>query len=153
MSDMGIFNNGYGSMANYGATQNGGLDLSVFNTGQPAGAAGLGLGQAGGAADSGLFSMSSMFGGKDAGGAQSTGWVTGGLGALQGIGNLYLGMQSYGLAKQQFAAQQQAYKTNLANSVNSYNTALEDKIRGRTSDYAGKEQDVQNYLASHKATT
>lgn len=94
-----------------------------------------------------------LFGGKNADGSQSTGYLTGGLGALQGLGNLYLGMQSYGLAKDQLALQKQAYQTNLANQVSSYNTALEDKIRGRTSNYDGKEADVQSYLASHKLST
>ena len=97
--------------------------------------------------------LSGLTGGKDANGNQSTGALGGALGALQGLGNLYLGFQSYGLAKDQLAAQQQAYKTNLANSVASYNTNLEDKIRGRTSNYAGKEADVQSYLASHKLST
>lgn len=97
--------------------------------------------------------LTNLFGGKGADGSTQTGYLTGGLGALQGLGNLYLGFQSYGLAKDQLAAQQQAYQTNLANQVSSYNTNLEDKIRGRTSNYDGKEADVQSYLASHKLST
>lgn len=146
-----------------------GLNFDLFNTGGNTGSSSLlsGLGNnsylqnsngvTGSAATSWTDSLSSLWsslnGGKDANGNQSTGALGGVLGGLQGLGNLYLGFQSYGLAKDQLAAQQQAYKTNLANSVASYNTSLEDKIRGRTSNYDGKEADVQSYLASHKLST
>lgn len=140
---MGDFGSGTGSML---SSVNGGSGY-LGNGGAAAGAAG--------STDwmSALGSLGSLFGGKDAKGNQSTGLLSGGLGLLQGVGNLYMGMQSYGLAKDQLAAQQQAYKTNLANSVASYNTSLEDKIRGRSSNYDGKEADVQSYLASHKLNT
>lgn len=76
------------------------------------------------------------------------------LGSLaQGIGSLgqlYMGGQQLGLAKDAFNLSKQAYKQNMANSIASYNTSLEDRIRGRTSNYDGKEQDVQNYLSNNK---
>lgn len=76
------------------------------------------------------------------------------LGSLaQGIGSLgqlYMGGQQLGLAKDAFNLSKQAYRQNMANSIASYNTSLEDKIRGRTSNYAGKEQDVQDYLNNNK---
>ncbi|EAA6070268.1 hypothetical protein DQY91_22435 [Salmonella enterica subsp. enterica] len=59
-------------------------------------------------------------------------------------------MQSLGLAKDQLQFQKDAYNTNLNNSIQSYNTQLEDRIRGRTSNYAGKEEDVQTYLANNR---
>lgn len=69
-----------------------------------------------------------------------------GLGSLYGI---YNGMKSMSLAKDNFNFQKTAYQTNLRNSTQSYNTALEDRIRGRTSDYAGKEADVAAYLSKN----
>ncbi|WP_199097231.1 hypothetical protein [Dyella sp. ASV21] len=72
---------------------------------------------------------------------------------MQGIGtlgSLYLGLQQLGQAKDALKFQKQAYNTNLTNSVQTYNNSLEDRINGRTADYAGKQQDVQSYLAAHQ---
>lgn len=146
-----------------------GMNFDLFNTGAPNGSSSIlsSLPQnsylsnpsgptgssVGDGAGSFLSSLGGWFGGKDKDGNTQVGALGAGLGALQGLGNLYAGFQSYGLAKQQLAFQQKAYETNLRNSVGSYNTALEDKIRGRSSNYAGKEADVQSYLASHKLST
>lgn len=93
----------------------------------------------------------SLFGGTDPStGFQSMGIVSP---TLQGLGSLFQawnGMQTLGLAKDQFNFQKNAFNTNLANQRQTYNTALEDRIRGRTSDYAGKEQDVQSYLNQNR---
>lgn len=109
------------------------------------------------AGDSGLFSTFSnwlqgdtarlLFGGTD----PSTGFQSQGIipPTLQGLGSIFQawsGMQNLGLAKDQLNFQRNAFNTNLANQRQAYNTALEDRIRGRTSDYAGKEEDVQAYL-------
>ncbi len=93
----------------------------------------------------------SLFGGTD----PSTGFQSAGIVAptLQGLGSLFSawnGMQSLGLARDQLQFQKDAFNTNLANSTQSYNTALEDRIRGRTSNYEGKEQDVQTYLNNNR---
>lgn len=83
------------------------------------------------------------------------GWLSNGqnLGAvIQGFGTVaqaYLGWQAMKQAKQQLNFQKEAFNANLNNSISSYNTSLEDKIRGRTSNYEGKEADVQAYLAKH----
>lgn len=92
-----------------------------------------------------------LFGGTD----PSTGFQSAGLVAptLQGLGSLFSawnGMQTLGLARDQLQFQKDAYNTNLNNSIQTYNTALEDRIRGRTSNYAGKEQDVQTYLNNNR---
>jgi len=112
-------------------------------------------------ADNGMFSAftnwlnsdigRSLFGGTDS----ETGFQSQGIVAptLQGLGSLFQawnGMQTLGLAKDQFNFQKNAFNTNLANQKQTYNTALEDRIRGRTSDYAGKEQDVQSYLNQNR---
>ena len=71
---------------------------------------------------------------------------------MNGIGTLaqaYLGFRQLSQAKDQLKLSKEAFNANLNNSIASYNTSLEDRIRGRTSDYAGKENDVQAYLAKH----
>ena len=71
----------------------------------------------------------------------------------QGLGSLFqgwTGMQQLDLARDQLNFQKNAFNTNLRNQTQAYNTALEDRIRGRTSNYDGKEQDVQNYLNQNR---
>lgn len=61
--------------------------------------------------------------------------------ALNGIsqlGGLYLGMKQLGLAKDSFKFQKQAYKTDLANKTQSYNTQISDRAAGRN--YASEEE-------------
>lgn len=73
--------------------------------------------------------------------------------AMQGIGALtgaWQGFQQLRLAKDQLNFQRDAWQKNFGNSVRSYNTRLEDRIRGRTAYYTGKENDVQAYLDRHK---
>ena len=72
--------------------------------------------------------------------------------AVQGLGTLaqaYLGYQGLKQAKEALGLQKEAFNANLNNSIQTYNTSLEDRIRGRTSDYTGKEADVAAYLAKH----
>lgn len=68
-----------------------------------------------------------------------------GAGALFGAWN---GMRNYGLAKDSFDLQKKAYETNLSNSTKTYNTALEDRIRGRSSEQS--EAEIQAYLDKNR---
>lgn len=81
--------------------------------------------------------------------AQGIGSLLQGIGAL---GSLYGTSKQLGLAQDQFNFQKQAYKTNLANQIASYNTNLEDKIRGRYSTVDQSEAQVQDYLNKNRLT-
>lgn len=88
-----------------------------------------------------------------------TGWLGNGQNlsaAVQGIGALtgaWLGYQNMKVAKDQLNFQKEAWSKNFANSTKTYNTSLEDRIRGRTADYAGKEGDVNAYLDKNRLKT
>lgn len=103
--------------------------------------------------------ISSFGSGSGAGGGGIGGWLgkDGNLatvfGGIQALGGAYLGFQQLRQAKEALNFQKKAYSTNLANSTKSYNTSLEDRINGRTADYAGKDADVQAYLAAHQLKT
>ena len=96
----------------------------------------------GGAAQPGMFD-------------RATGWmnqngqmlsnIANGAGAVFGIWD---GMRNYRLAKDSFNLQKKAFETNLRNSTKTYNTALEDRIRGRSSEQS--EADIQAYLAKNR---
>lgn len=72
------------------------------------------------------------------------------MGGMQTLGNLYMAFQANKLAKKQFSFQKDFANQNLANSIQSYNTTLEDRIRsravteGRASGYADE------YLSKNK---
>lgn len=74
-------------------------------------------------------------------------------GLIQGFGTLasaYSAYKGLGLAKDQLKFQKDAYGQNMTNSIASYNTSLEERVRGASSNYAGKEADVQAYLSAHR---
>lgn len=75
------------------------------------------------------------------------GSIAQGIGSL---GQLYMGGQQLGLARDTFNQTRDAYNQNMANQTKTYNTALEDRIRGRSSNYSGKEEDVQGYLTNNR---
>ena len=53
------------------------------------------------------------------------------LGGLQSLGNLWQAWEANKLAKEQFKFNKGFATTNLANSIQSYNTTLEDRTRAR----------------------
>ena len=68
---------------------------------------------------------------------------------LGSIGQLYMGLKSLGIAKEQLAFSKEAYQTNLANSTKSYNTALEDRIRSRYVTEGKSSAEADAYLAKN----
>ena len=74
---------------------------------------------------------------------------------LQGIGSFGSMLNSrkeLGLARENLAFKKEAYNTNMNNQIKSYNTALEDRYRGRTSEYVGKENDIRDLLQKNQLT-
>lgn len=66
---------------------------------------------------------------------QTIGHIAGAIG--QGVG-AYVGLQQLGLAKDALRFEKKAFKTNLANQVDSYNTQMKDRTTGRW--YATEEE-------------
>lgn len=73
--------------------------------------------------------------------------VFGGIGT---IGDLWMAYQAQKLAKEQFAFQKDMTNANFANQLQSYNTALTDKINSRTAQEGGDTADAQAYIDNNK---
>lgn len=73
-----------------------------------------------------------------------------GLGALNTGFGIYGGLKQLGLAQDQFNFTKNAFNTNLANTIKSYNTALEDKARSRYAYMTGDASNANDYIEKHK---
>lgn len=85
-------------------------------------------------------------------GGSDLGWNTGFKG-LATLGNLWGAFQGNKLARKQFSLASDAYNTNLTNQIKSYNTTLEERIKGRhpTNDVAAQAK-ADAYIAANKLT-
>ena len=76
--------------------------------------------------------------------------------ALQGlstVGNLWGAYQGNKMARKQLALSTDAYNTNLTNQIKSYNTQLEDRVRGRHSPTnAAGQAEASKYIDENKLT-
>lgn len=61
----------------------------------------------------------------------NAGTLGAGLQGLQSLNSLFQGNKAFGLARDQFKLQKELTNTNLNNSIKSYNTTLEDRLRSR----------------------
>lgn len=79
-------------------------------------------------------------------------WKAGelGLGTLQTGMGIYGGLKQLGLAKDQFNFTKRIAEANLANSLKSYNTALEDRARARYAYQTGNANDADEYIKKHR---
>lgn len=80
------------------------------------------------------------------GGVEGLGSIAQGLASL---GNLYGAIQGIGIARDQLKLSKRAFETNLANQTQSYNTALEDRIRSRHVAEGRGASETDAYLARH----
>ncbi len=92
----------------------------------------------------------------NAGGMQSpalSGWQKFGyvMDGLSAIGGLWGAIQQNKIAKQQLALSREAYNTNMNNTIKTYNTALEDRIRARYT-MEGRSDQADAYIDEHKLT-
>lgn len=89
---------------------------------------------------------SGMLGKKLADGTQVQGWGGLGLGAASGIMNAWMGMQQYGLAKDQLAQSKKAFDMNYNAQVKTTNAALEDRQNARVASNPGAYQSTGDYM-------
>lgn len=82
-------------------------------------------------------------------GMKSAGWGGMALGAAQGLGNLYMGMQQYGLAKKALQQSKDQFEKNYAAQRTTTNASLEDRQRARVASNAGAYQSVGDYMNQH----
>lgn len=92
------------------------------------------------------FKSSGILGSKNADGTMTQGWGGLALGAAQGIGNLYLGMQQYNLAKDTLANNKAQFERNYEAQKTTTNSALEDRQRARVASNPGAYQSVGDYM-------
>ena len=91
-----------------------------------------------------------LFGSKNLNtGMQTNGALGYGLSGLQGLGNLYMGMQQYGLMKDQLAFSKDAFNKNYAAQSKMTNASLMDRQRARVAANPGAYQSVGDYMAQN----
>lgn len=114
--------------------------------------AGLDFTAASGSGDQGIFG--NLFGGgalggflgKTENGVTTQGWGGMALGAAQGIGNAWMGMKQYGLAKDQLAQSKKQFDLNFGAQRKTTNAALEDRQAARVASNPGAYQSVSEYM-------
>lgn len=79
-------------------------------------------------------------------GIKQEGWGGLALGGAQALGNAWMGMQQYGLAKKQLAQQKKEFETNFAAQRGLVNSQLEDRQRARVASNPGAYQSVSDYM-------
>lgn len=72
------------------------------------------------------------------------------IGGITALGNLWNAYQQNKLAKDQFAFQKNAYNTSLADNRQTYNSALEDRIRSRYNTEGRSQQEADAYLDKNR---
>lgn len=73
-----------------------------------------------------------------------------GLGALNTGFNIYGGLKQLDLARDQLNFTKDAFNTNLANTIKSFNNALEDRARSRYAYMTGNASNADDYINKHK---
>lgn len=71
------------------------------------------------------------------------------MGGVQMLGNLWNSFQQHKIAKEQLGLARETFETNLANNRQTYNTALEDRIRARHYTEGKSTADTESYLSEH----
>lgn len=130
-----------------------GVSNGNTTAGAAAGAGGVGGGNTGGGLNTNWMGvqvepMTGTTGGFSGKGfAGNMGMIMGG---VQALGNLWNSYQQNKLAKEQFAFQKDAWNTNINMQKQTYNTALDDRIRSRHAATGQSSADTEAYLDKHK---
>lgn len=77
------------------------------------------------------------------------GWGGMALGGAAALGNLFMGMKQYGLAKDTLAQNKLQFDTNYAAQKGLTNASLEDRQRARVASNPGAYQSVGDYMAAN----
>lgn len=94
--------------------------------------------------------MQSMTGYTLSDGTKVAGWGGLGLGALQGVGNIWSGMQQYGVARDALRQQRREFDANFGAQRNMINSQLEDRQRARVASNPGAYQPVDQYMSTYR---
>ena len=136
---------GFADQINYGASNPTGVYMQGAASGYqvPQGITGPGLGQVAAPQVGGMNNSLSTPLGMNIGTGQL---VLGGIGTL---GNLWAAWQAQKLAKDQFNYQKDITDTNLANQIQSYNTALTDRINARGFTQGDSQSTIDQYIENN----
>lgn len=85
----------------------------------------------------------------DKNGLTTQGWGGLALGGAQGIANLWMGMQQYGLAKKQLSESKRQFDLNYGAQRQTANTRMEDRQAARVASNSGAYQSVDAYMAKN----
>ena len=72
-----------------------------------------------------------------------------GLGAIQTLGSLWNSFQQNKIAKESLQLQKQTFRKNIQNQTQTYNTALDDRIRARFAS-EGRSEQADAHIDKHK---
>ena len=72
------------------------------------------------------------------------------LGGIQTLGSLWNSYQQNKIAKEQLSLARKTFQTNLENNTQTYNTALEDRIRARHNTEGRSSQETDAYLSENR---
>lgn len=89
---------------------------------------------------------SGFLGSTGADGIKTQGWGGTALGVVQGIGNAFMGMKQYGLAKDQLAQSKKQFELNFGAQQKTTNAALEDRQAARVASNPGAYTSVGEYM-------
>ena len=133
---------GFADQINYGASNPTGVYMQGALSGYqaPQGITGPGVGQVAAPQVGGTNNNLSTPLGMNLGTGQLV------LGAIGSIGNLWSSWQAQKLAKEQFNYQKGITDTNLANQIQSYNTALMDRINARGYMQGDNQSTINQYI-------
>lgn len=103
------------------------------------------------AGDQGLFGglLDGFFSKTNPDGTTKLGTGMQALGMLQGLGNLYLGMKNYGLAKDTLNQSKKEFEMNWGAQKNMVNSQLQDRQRARVASNPGAYQSVGDYMQQY----